>query len=271
MRVIVHPGFHKTGTSTIQTGLRAARTHLPDWAIALREDIPDASAAARAYSLTRDPMELGLYQAALADWADALPKGTKQAVISIEGLSGHMPGRDGVLDYAAAPALMAALAEVFWAAYGSALDLEMFLTIRETSAWIDSLHWQHVRTGTLGEPLTAFRARLDGFEIAPTLRDIETAVAPARVTSVALEETLSYPRGPLTPLLDRMGISLAARAPIEAGVTANARPSAVDRAVLADTLAAINAEGLPREAAQEKKRDVLRAAWREEAEVKSDD
>ncbi|OOY08117.1 hypothetical protein [Thioclava sp. F36-7] len=271
MRVIVHPGFHKTGTSTIQTGLREVSVHLPDWAIALREDIPDAAAAARAFSLTRDPFELGLYQAALASWADALPEDTTQAVVSIEGLAGHMPGRDGVLDYSATPELMGALAEVFRAKYEDALELQLFLTTREKTAWIESLHWQHVRSGMLTDTLDTFRTRLSGFDLAPVLREIVSTVAPAPVTWVMLDEARDNPHGPLTPLLDLMGVPPEVRASLGLGITANARPRRVDRAALADQLAEINAEGLPREATKEKKRAILRAAWREEAEAKSDE
>lgn len=72
-RVIVHPGFHKTGTSSVQRALRAGRTDLaPLWQIGLEEDFPDAAAAARAYSLRRDPLDLGLFQQALADWIETL-------------------------------------------------------------------------------------------------------------------------------------------------------------------------------------------------------
>ncbi len=270
MRMIVHPGFHKTGTSTVQTALRAAREALPGWIVALREDMPDAPAAARAYSRSRDPVELGLFQAALADWLDALPDDAEGIVISAEGLSGHMPGRGAVTDYSATPALMGALAEVMRLHFGLDLDLRLYLTVRDPARWVESLHWQHVRSGALAEPLTVFRARLGGkINIAPVLCRIETAIAPAAVTVTTLEEIHTLRCGLLTPILDLMGLSPEAWEPVASNLRENARPRQIDRPALADRLAAINAEGLPQAEAQKKKRAVMAAAWREDRRARA--
>lgn len=260
MRLIVHPGFHKTGTSTVQTQLRAARSMLaPDWVIGLREDIPDAPAAARAYSAGRDPLELGLFQAALADWFESLDLSRARGVlISAEGLCGHMPGRPETSDYSAAAPLMAALAKVAQAVFGTALDLRFHLSTRATAEWLPSLHWQHVRTGTLSEPLAAFAARMAPHtDLAAEVAAIAGAVAPWPVTALPLETSSAMAQGPISPLLDLMGLDAAARGPFSPEASRNARPKTANPAALANRFARINADSGEKTLASTRKRATL--------------
>lgn len=264
MRLIVHPGFHKTGTSTVQTQLRNARASLaPDWVIGLREDIPDAPAAARAFSHLRDPLERGLFQAALADWLDGLDlRRAKGVVISAEGFCGHMPGRPETDDYSAAPPLMAALAEVAQALFGADLDLQFFLSTRSAKAWLTSLHWQHVRTGMLTETVEAFCTRMAPHaDLAAQAEAIAMAVAPWPVHAVPLDLSSTMAQGPVTPLLDLMQIDATQRLAFAAEGPRNARPPSADATALADHFAAINAETGDKSAAAARKQAELRRIW----------
>jgi len=261
MRLIVHPGFHKTGTSTVQTQLRAARASLaPDWIVALREDIPDAPAAARAYSESRERFEIGMFQAALANWFESLDRTrAKGILISAEGLAGHMPGRPETDDYSATPALMAALVEVAQAVFGAALDLRFHLSTRAPENWLPSLHWQHVRTGVLSETLEDFCARMaPQADLAPVVAEIAQAVAPWPVTALPLEAAAKLAQGPITPLLDLMGLDDAARQLFGGQPPRNARPAVADATALANHFAAINAAAADKATATARKQAELR-------------
>ncbi len=54
-RIVIHAGFHKTGTTTVQQTLKAHATVLaPHLQVVLREDMEAVCEAARAYSLAPD-------------------------------------------------------------------------------------------------------------------------------------------------------------------------------------------------------------------------
>lgn len=257
-RLIVHPGFHKTGTTTVQHQLKAARGDLaPGWAVLLRDDLADAPAAARAFSARRDPLELGLFQAALAGVFAA--QNAPGIVISCEGLCGHMPGRAEAEDYGAAPTLMAALETAARGVFGSGLDLRFYLSTR-AEGWIESVHWQHVRTGTLTEPLATFRARMAAAaDLDAVVAGIAAAVE-APVSAAPIEQTTQQAQGPATPLLDLMELPAAQRARFDARERRNGRPRRANLAALADRFARINARLAP-EAAALRKQALLEEIW----------
>lgn len=271
-RVIIHPGFHKTGTSSVQSHLREVRAAwAPRYLIALREDFRDVTAAAQAFSRSRDPIELGLFQAGLAEWAEGLDLSrTEVIVISAETLAGKLPGAPAsVSDYTAAPALMAAAAEVLRMALGAKTRIDFYLSTRAPEAWLASLHWQHVRSGRLSEPAADFAARMaPGADLAAAAQAITARVAPDPVHVVALEDTRDLPEGPLTPLLDLMGVPAGMRAGLAQPHAFNARPPRAAETGLADRLAEINRLAPSPEIAETRRKELLRAAWAEDARQK---
>lgn len=261
MRLVVHPGFHKTGTSSVQAQLEAARERLaPRWAVGLRADLLDAPAAARAYSEGRSPVELGLFQAALADWFESPAVAQAQgAVISCEDLCGHMPGRPGITDYSAAAALLGALVKVAKAVFGPRLDLRFHLSTRGSEDWLQSLHWQLARTGTLGETGARFRKRMAPHaDLAAMARRLADAVAPWPLDTLPLEEAAALAQGPVTPLLDLMGLGTDERTAFSPQERRNARPPLHNVAQLADRFAAINAQLPDKAQATARKQAALR-------------
>lgn len=263
-RVIVHPGFHKTGTSSVQRALRAGRTDLaPLWQIGLEEDFPDAAAAARAYSLRRDPLDLGLFQQALADWIETLDlAGAEGLLLSCESLMGEIPGPpDGARDYSAGPDLAAALVEVLHAGFGPDVAVTLHLSTRDGAGWLESLHWQLVRGGLVDERFGAFARRMRGHaDLAAQARAIAAAVAPVPVQIAPLAE-MTGPEGPLGPLLDLMGWPAARRQAFQALPRVNARPPHVDRLHLANRFARINRRVEGREAAKAVKQRMMARIW----------
>ncbi|WP_417809374.1 hypothetical protein [Thioclava sp.] len=271
MRVIVHAGFHKTGSSTIQAILREARDRLPDWVFGLRYDIAGISRAARHVSINGDPLELGLFKAALADWLGEQRRDASGIVISNERIMGAMPGDPNVTSYAIAPILLGAMRDVIQKQLGKSVDLKFYLATRDPAAWIDSLHWQQVRTSSLTETQAAFRARIaPHFDIEKVLAETRAALGDTPLIVRALEDTRSLPEGPISPLLDLMGLSPTERAQIKPAQPHNARPRGVDLTTLADSLATINAQGLSSDAAEQAKREIMRVAWREDAKLRAE-
>lgn len=112
--LILHAGFHKTGTSSLQQTLKtnrgALKTHCN---LVLKFRLKELLHATRGYSTWRDPLSLAkLAHRAdtwLADQPDYMHRGL---IASAEEFAGHMPGREGIDDYSAAldllPELVAA-------------------------------------------------------------------------------------------------------------------------------------------------------------------
>ena len=143
MRLLLHGGFHKTGTTSLQAALVAHRAALAPYlqieTLRRNPGMLRATEAARAFSIGGDKVAL---EAAMRLWAGGLERAEgRDLVISSEDFAGHMPGRHGVVDYRAAvvtiPAAVAALAARFPGA-----EITVLLTTREAAPWLTSLHWQ---------------------------------------------------------------------------------------------------------------------------------
>ena len=73
-RLILHAGFHKTGTSTVQQVLRTNRATLKKHlALRLKPQMKDLLHATRGYSTWRDPVSLAKAQARFSDLLTGLP------------------------------------------------------------------------------------------------------------------------------------------------------------------------------------------------------
>lgn len=149
-RIIIHAGFHKTGTTSLQQTLRANRAALrPDIRLVLRPGMTALCETARAYSRSREDYDLGLvkYEAALlVEQLQSEDAGT--IILSSEDLSGHMPGRHGLHGYGAAPHLMRALSVAF-VAVSPDDELSFLFTTRAAEPWLRSCHAQHLRTARM--------------------------------------------------------------------------------------------------------------------------
>ena len=133
-RIIIHAGFHKTGTSTIQATLRENREAMKKHvALRLRWHMKDLVAATRGYSTWRDPLTLIKVQDRFTTLMDDLPGMPRRTlVISAEELAGHLPGRGELDDYSAAPILLYAFWEIARARYPQA-DILIYLSTRAIS------------------------------------------------------------------------------------------------------------------------------------------
>ncbi len=202
-RIIIHGGFHKTGTSAVQSTLRDNRVAMKTQiALRLRWHLKDLIAAAHAYSNARDANALEAVQAQFDTLMTDLPGMPRRTLIlSAPELAGHMPGHPGLVDYAAAPELFYVYWELTKKRYPSA-DIQFFLTTRAPEAWLASVYAQHVATSDLTLEYSAYAAQYAASaDLAGMVTEIASRV-PAPVHHAALEACADLPLGPAGPLLD---------------------------------------------------------------------
>lgn len=223
LRLIIHAGFHKTGTSSLQRTLAVNRAALaPYLRLYLREDMLPLCEAARAYSARPEPIELGLFGYEVAQFLDALGSagfgsgGPNVVVLSSEDLAGHMPGRHNVWGYDHAPRLMRHLSEItVQYADEAGLDTpaplvpEFWFTTRHRDGWIDSCYAQNVRATRFTMTRNAYRTAMT----APGQRDTAGEVARLRdfldqpVAEAAIEDIGGHRLGPAAALLRFAGVA----------------------------------------------------------------
>lgn len=214
MRILLHGGFHKTGTTSLQAALVA---HQPALAARLHVEtlrhtpgLSRATEAARAYSLHPDALAL---EHAMQDWALALPDlGGRDLVISSEDFAGHMPGRHGLTDYRAAVTTLPAAAQALGLRFPGA-EIVVLLTTREATQWLRSLHWQ---LSIHPELMMKQRRFCKEFAGAAHFDSVTGPLAKAldgvaRLEVVALESLAERRLGPVETIYDLLGLSHALR------------------------------------------------------------
>ncbi|MEL6451627.1 MAG: hypothetical protein AAFQ19_10225 [Pseudomonadota bacterium] len=198
-RLIVHAGFHKTGTTSIQHALRQNRKALAPLTIVLRPDMVALCESARAYSVSRGATDLALLQYEAAELAAGW-HGT--VLISSEDLAGHMPGRRGLTRYDATPRIMAAL-DTAWRKAIPGAGILLAFTTRRPEAWLASCHMQHLRA-------TRMRLSVDDYAHdyagSADLGGIVDQVAQACPKALVMSLPLEGPTDPLAALLQAAGV-----------------------------------------------------------------
>lgn len=215
-RVIVHPGFHKTGTTTIQQTLAAnADTLSGHMQVQLRADMNGLCAAARTYSISRSAFDLGLVRYEAAALAESWTHNT--VLLSSEDLSGHMPGRHGLTDYSATIPLSAAMAEG-WAD----ADITWIYYTRAAAPWLASCHVQHLRAARMVLDGAEYAERYAASaELGAIVTQVRANLPTARVADFALE---AHRNSLLAPLLACAGIPEALCNEIRQANAANTSP-----------------------------------------------
>lgn len=234
LRVILHPGFHKTGTSTVQAALHANRAALArHLRVVLRPGMAALCEAARAWSATRDPLDMALYTYEAAQLAGTwAPDDPRPVLLASEDLAGHMPGRLGLTSYDATPALMRTLVETVQQVHPDAAFTFYFST-RSAGPWLASCHAQHLAATRMTLDARDYASRYSASaDLDAITGRVARAVAPHPVHRCALEDGRDRPLGPLDPLLDAIGLSGPARAALVPASPANTAPDEATRAAL---------------------------------------
>jgi hypothetical protein len=233
-RIILHTGFHKTGTTSITTTLRANRAALKTQvAMRLPPQMRELISATRGYSTWRDPLTLMKAENRFHNLLDALPSMPRRTlIITSEELGGHLPGRGDLMDYSAMPVILYSFWTIAREKFPQA-GIEIYLSTRNQADWLVSAYWQHVKSSSMTLDLQAFLEKFHGAgDLTYMVNEIASRV-PCPVHHCALEDSKHRLLGPVEPLLDLCEISQTVRDTLQAAPAENIRP---DMATLLDLL-----------------------------------
>lgn len=242
-QILLHPGFHKTGTSTAQHVLWINRDLLsPHVAIFQLRHLRDVAKLCMGYAKTQNPLLLmDMIEALDQVFADVSADDSRHVLISCEGLSGHLPGWPDVDTYAAAPITISYICGYLEDRFPDH-SLSVTLTTRGADDWLYSAYRHHLRGFRLTKSWDAFRDTYrDAADLVAVVSDIRKSIAPVPVTALPLEVSRDHPLGPGGAILNGLDLpnGLMARLdPVDAG---NQGPSDD----LADKFLALNLGDLP--------------------------
>lgn len=219
VRVIVHAGFHKTGTSSLQSYLENNRAALrPYLAYYGKPDMPAVDATARAYGLRPFPWRLAAFRTALRRFLAEVPE-DPVIVLSRERFCGPLPGLRGWHGrkpgtYAPISVPMArALAAELGARFGGGTRVEFLYTLRDREAWLRSLYGHLLRVTPLKEDFERFRRHFPAsFTLETEAARISRALAPLPVHTARLERHAKAHCGPAQAIFDLVALPGAAAA-----------------------------------------------------------
>lgn len=260
-RIVIHAGFHKTGTTSVQSMLRENAALLePHVRVYLKDAFEGLTESTRSFSL--DPTKKTL--AAVARFSTAFFNeialdDPRPILMSSEDLAGHMPGRHGLECYDSAGLVMKALSDAAFLRFGKETDLTFYFSTRTREPWLRSTWWQNLRSTRLTDDFQTYSNQFDAARsLDQILEEIAVDVAPAHVTSFLLEEATDLPLGPLDPLLTLLDLTDLDRATLTVLPPENVQPDlGVDAVFLA-----LNQSALPEKDVQEAKRIVRKMARR---------
>lgn len=208
-RVIVHAGFHKTGTTSAQRYLLSNGKNIwPRCALVLPGKLRQGAARmAVRYSRFGTKGLLDAFADDLGQVLRSLDLGeTRSLLISDENLAGRMPGRDGQKGYSATADLMARLEEVVKDVVAPDADIHFHFTTRAPDPWLRSTYKHNLRTSRLTLDESAYIAR---FSTAADLSGVAAQVAArvsGKVHTTDLAALADHAEGPAKPLIDLMDL-----------------------------------------------------------------
>lgn len=257
-RILIHPGFHKTGTSSMQHFLWLNRAVLaPHVNLLLLRHLKPAAKTCMYFSFRQNPYILtDLVESLDRIMAACLPEGDADLVISCEGLSGHLPGWPKVDSYAAAPITAAYLSGYLSERFADA-EQSFVYSSRAEDAWLWSVWRHHLMSHRLVEDWPAFAARLrPAADMAGVVAEVAQALDAVPVFVLPLEDATNHPQGPGGALLELLDLPEDLRLRLRPVGEGNRGP---DRALAAEYLA-LNRSALADAAVQSRKQALAEVA-----------
>lgn len=241
-RIIVHPGFHKTGTSSMQHFLWHNRARLlPFVEIYQLRHLRAVAQIAMGFSRSHNPMHLIDMSDVLADvFKDFGSDDSRDILLTCEGLSGHLPGWPGVDTYAAAPTLAAYLAGWLGERFAGA-EIIFVYSLRDVDGWLSST-WRHHLLGqrlVLDEPEFEVKYRAAANLLGITA-DVEGEIDGLELRKIWLDEAKKHALGLGGTLTDMLNLPDDVCANLQPVLPGNIGPNAG----LAAQMLALNRGGL---------------------------
>jgi len=235
-RIVVHAGFHKTGTSTVQTLLRDNREALkPYLRSMLKGGMTELLSAARGFSTWRDPVTLAKFDHRLRAMLTRHSNMPRRCLcLSAEELSGHLPGRGDLASYSAAPVLAATMARAIQDMFPGS-ELVFYYSTRAPDDWLRSAYWEHVKSSSLTMDWDEFADRYRDAADLDAIVDAVASAQPAPVQRARLEQITGRPGGPAAPVLNLCDVPPRVLAQLTPPAPVNTR---LDSSVLLALLAA---------------------------------
>ena len=218
-KVIVHAGFHKTGTTSLQDFFSLNKEALaPHLAYYGKSDFLSAGSHARIYAQRPFPHRLLKFRKSLRRFLKSIPD-KDVIVLSRETFSGGMPGHHTIggrlmISYErVATRLAKVIISELHKRFGPNAEITFFYTTRAREPWIRSIYGHLLRSIRLTDDYENFRARFpEQLSPAHEAAVLATNISPVPVVTSALEETSLQPEGPAAALLDLLEIPEALRA-----------------------------------------------------------
>ncbi len=207
-QILLHPGFHKTGTSSIQHFLWVNREALePYFDLRMFRHRKPVVRLASLFSRTHSPLDLVDMVGLLDDVFDEFPvRDDRDLLISCEGLAGQLPGSPQVQDYEATQILMTYVTGYLATKFPDA-QVKLIFTTRDADDWLFSCYRHHLR----GHRMTLdYKSYAAAFRSASNLMAVVTqaaeGIAPVPVLFVPFEDAIRHPMGPGAVLVDQMSV-----------------------------------------------------------------
>jgi len=217
-QVIVHAGFHKTGTTSLQDYFARNRAALADHlAYYGKLDFREAGAHARIYAQRPFPHRLWRFRRSLRAVLAGVPDHPR-ILLSRETFSGGMPGHRTVsgrlMQSYQRPArrLAAVIIAELRRRFGPETEIIFFYTTRERESWIRSVHGHLLRSIRLTDDFETFRGRFPSLMGPEAEAEALARALPVPARAARLEDYAGMPEGPAAALLDLLKIPPALRA-----------------------------------------------------------
>jgi hypothetical protein len=214
-KIILHTGFHKTGTSSLQFFLKENMHKLsPFAAFYFFDDLAEVSSAARLYGKKPLFWNRIKFRSELRRFLESI-EDRKSIVISCESLCGVMPGYNGlfrkrVKSYVpTARVLTGILCEELRSQFGGDVDILLLYTTRDSKPWLKSVFGHISRTKGGSENFLTFR---NSFLTVPNLVEeaekITANLTGIRIKTASLEKYTQTKYGPAMAVLEQLDLPL---------------------------------------------------------------
>ncbi len=239
-RVIIHAGFHKTGTTSLQRFLEINAAALAPYVrVILKPQMEDVASCARdcsnASRFGSNSVRRAAFRLRFADLLQRTPLENGQTLlISCEALVGRMPGRENVVAFDAAPALAKDMVRVTEKHFND-LDLTLLYTTRDQASWMRSAysHLLHQSKFTISEAEFTEKFHRAG-DLDAIVARIAEAIAPRTPITSQLEATAPEPFGPASALLPLLNLPADVVATLEPAKHLNQQLDAFEKSKLQD-------------------------------------
>nr|WP_321511524.1 hypothetical protein [uncultured Celeribacter sp.] len=221
-RIVIHAGFHKTGTTTLQRTLALnAATFMPHAEVYLQNGLTLAALqdAVLTFSGNRCKETKRIITGCAHDLFSSFDLNDPRPIlISSESLSGHFPGSAGVGKYGSAPVAIELIRDAWRDVTGSADGFEVYYSTRR-NGWLASCHWQRLSSGRARVDLDFYSQKYaQAADHTAILDEIRLRLGAAAVHSCALED-MDHPVEPVLKILGLTALRPDLRLPRNANVS----------------------------------------------------